>query len=1230
MASPPSFSSFPDLSTTSNKEGQSAQVEDIPTFGSFPDLPPPVSSREDEGKRPKKDRERDDRERSDRDRRKRKDREEDGRERDDRRRRDRHGERERERDREQSRSREPRRDRREERYDKDRHRDPSPSRRKKEERRKREREEAHALIRGNVQRPEDEVGKREERNKSEERWVKGEDDGALWYETLGSGSGGGKSDKSYDPSKALFLDTAGDRDIVRYGATTSHDNRVMGWNEGIRVVYSRERTQKGIELAPKGRSYVPRYNKHIRSATSHIYRILLPPSSGRELDYNTPFVAFDAPPKRLEAPDLPSYRSITHQDLPDDAPGPGEEYELVENAIGAYATAEQEVRQKTVDMERHLKEEPSDEEGWIAYSTLHLQLSPEADRAPSIDPAGVPTTLAQAEVTLSILSRALNATPENGYSIPLHLAYIRSAEKVWPGGKVTERWKNVLRELGRACEKRPELEGGMMDAWLGYIEWREGQGFAKGDGGGDGEGGGVDEVVDVYVECIERLKVGMGGDEMAREENLVYLFLRACLFLKQAGYQERALAAFQALMEITFFKPDHLRYHPPPSERGTWFTSVLSSFEEWWDSEAPRIGEPGSLGWRHTPPTTPPPPTPPRELTVYTSDNPHERWLEAEQHAARISARPGRATDLSIEEEDDPFRIIVFSDISSFLFPVFSPEVQLQLIYAFLTFLGLPFTPPGVSSGAKGNGDPHLRWALSANSTARSCFWPAKPSIKRIPWQTVGGEPMDPERPLHTTSPFTCPIKNWAQSRSTLFAKTGGSGGWFRDVERVDLEGVDEELVKEVFRLMGPVVPDPGFTLAGLAVEAARLPKGAIKAAKSILSQDRTNLLLWDGYARLERQRGNVEAARTVYVTALQAALQARSDGGKTEDEMDLWAGWAEMEFEEGQGERGRCLDVVVMAAGIGEDRISLHTGQYVSTMHSPLSLLKTRQYYTQSPRSGSTLLLSSLLTYLIDGIDATATFLFEISTTAPIEGEGEAALQLLSQIIYRHSASTPSTPAHLSRDMLERALVAYPSNTALLSLYMHGEMQQHGRVYGRVQRLIGGILAGAGAGGGQREGKGGQGGGVVGCLWAVWAEGVGAQRTFWDAGGGGAERVRMALDRGVNGSGRYCAAVWLLYIEFEVLMGRAAAAKLLCYRAVASLGACKALYLVPFSGALRPHFSPRELHAWSELLLERGLRVHVPPPLFWEEGKEEKEESGSDGGSELAFLAEREGLKPY
>ena len=129
--------------------------------------------------------------------------------------------------------------------------------------------------------------------------------------------------------------------------------------------------------------------------------------------------------------------------------------------------------------------------------------------------------------------------------------------------------------------------------------------------------------------------------------------------------------------------------------------------------------------------------------------------------------------------------------------------------------------------------------------------------------------------------------------------------------------------------------------------------------AKEILTSDRDNLALWDGYARLERQRGKITSARQVYVTAIQSVMARIEESNNVDlqlDEAELWASWAEMEWEEGNDER--CLEVLVMAAGMQQQalgkNISLSlsangTASCISPGYEPhppssISLLKSRQ----------------------------------------------------------------------------------------------------------------------------------------------------------------------------------------------------------------------------------------------------------------------------------------------
>lgn len=76
-------------------------------------------------------------------------------------------------------------------------------------------------------------------------------------------------------------------------------------------------------------------------------------------------------------------------------------------------------------------------------------------------------------------------------------------------------------------------------------------------------------------------------------------------------------------------------------------------------------------------------------------------------------------------------------------------------------------------------------------------------------------------------------------------------------------------------------------------------------------------------------------------------------------------------------------------------------------------------------------------------------------------------------------------------------------------------------------------------------------------------------------------------------------------------------------------------MYLLPFSPALRPHFTPRELGSIAESMSERGIRIRVPTETFWvdeedEEGSEDDEPAPVTGDYEYGMLREREELKPY
>ena len=147
-------------------------------------------------------------------------------------------------------------------------------------------------------------------------------------------------------------------------------------------------------------------------------------------------------------------------------------------------------------------------------------------------------------------------------------------------------------------------------------------------------------------------------------------------------------------------------------------------------------------------------------------------------------------------------------------------------------------------------------------------------------------------------------------------------------------------------------------------------------------------------------------------------------------------------------------------------------------------------------------LVLASLHATLTSGIDSAQSIITrQIMSVTASSAEKEEAVQLLGRILHVYT-SRHASPASLSRDALHLAIATFPNNTQLLSLYLWGELG--GRVFGRIQRLVSDMLSADTTG-------------VTGQLWAVWAEAQTSHRTFWDQGGGGAERVRSALDKSIN-----------------------------------------------------------------------------------------------------------------
>lgn len=355
-----------------------------------------------------------------------------------------------------------------------------------------------------------------------------------------------------------------------------------------------------------------------------------------------------------------------------------------------------------------------------------------------------------------------------------------------------------------------------------------------------------------------------GGEEEQERvcTEAVYVFLRLTRFLHDCGYVERAVAAWQAVLEMAFCRP------ADAARSGA--EAALDAFGDFWESEVPRMGEDGAKGWRHfveaggaaaaaDPPVTrrDPPADVPR-----TSD-PFRDWAAVEEQGAAKARLPARTLDE--DADDDPFRVVMFSDIRDLLvwFPsAVLPRVRPKLMDAFLVFCGLP--PAGLS------GDKFAALLRGPFVAGRS--------------QGLGlgldgddaGATLDLAR---RTPEFRQQGGSMAISLDLLFS----GDAWFRyldkwsDAFRPGDPQVDLSWVLGTLRYL---VRDCGMEELAeyyLAMEWRNEPTGARKVAKGLLKQYSSNTRLYSAYAMIEWANKNADMSYKVLSSATSLALVSRA-----------------------------------------------------------------------------------------------------------------------------------------------------------------------------------------------------------------------------------------------------------------------------------------------------------------------------------------------------------------
>ncbi|KAI9334132.1 NRDE-2, necessary for RNA interference-domain-containing protein [Obelidium mucronatum] len=716
---------------------------------------------------------------------------------------------------------------------------------------------------------------------------------------------------------------------------------------------------------------------------------------------------------------------------------------------------------------------------------------------------------------------------------------------------------------------------------------------------------GVNGFVDAVQECMDVLK-GLEDSE-SNQSGLLHIFTRLCNLLHESGYTERAVALYQGQIEFSCFTP-------PAFEEMDWRQRV-DLFEDFWESECPRVGEPGATGWKANVMGAegvagykPFKAGDDEDLIVNDGDDEYKIWFRKEMEYSFMNWAPQRSTSVKEEDPDsmqdggdedeeddvDPFATIIFDDIRPFLFNLSSPNLKSQLISNFLNLLSCQFNTTCTSTPLLVVAESLMRVELMNNALV-SQFFP-KPVGKEV---------------ANTTSPAfpSFPLNNFPITVSTLYSNSIAASSNNNPslltpaaVASIQDSGNQKlEFIKHVIRQSCKAVDDwddIGIPLI-LSMEAASAAgesskgggvKAALKLGKSMLKEERMNLSLWAFYAGLEAGRGKLDEARKIFQTALSAYRTFPPEN--QHDAVLLYVAYTELEMD--CQEYCRALWILVSFADSSVD-----LGKIETERPSATRILKARKFLNemadaaiqkcnsdyqvtlQQPSSQAIRITSSLITstclfeYLHSNNNIEEAFQsisLSLSKLGLLPALRELVLETRLKLYVTHS-KRPGVfvrPGDI-RTAMELAVSEFPHNTSFLLRFV--EYESKTKIENKVRRLFDVELK-------------------KNPSSTLWLFAIFTELHHYSGQTYNPHSVRSLFSRAHEcPTGKHCPSVWYLSIIFEILQGNVTKAKQLLFRAIRECPWSKKLYMLAM-GELRGVFDGSEVAEIIGVMEEKEIRL--------------------------------------
>lgn len=690
-------------------------------------------------------------------------------------------------------------------------------------------------------------------------------------------------------------------------------------------------------------------------------------------------------------------------------------------------------------------------------------------------------------------------------------------------------------------------------------------------------------------------------------ETQIYLFLRLTRLMHESGFQEYALALWQAAIEFYLFQPTVLGKSTHDSIPQS---DLLKYFEEFWDEEVPRFGESNAHGWSkfyESGGTVANPNANYLDFSIDAQDC-FENFAETEEQLMRALREPGRTIDET--GSNDPYHVILSSDIIPIL-SLLPHSVDYHILIDGLTcFFQLPPVPnfERPASRQRWWHDPFLCNGILEHPTRRD------------------------STTIHAGTPLTDYSLFFGQTDAKiLFSYTGIP----------QLSSLPADYIQNSLRGLVDALPQCNYLPEyQLAFEYHINAANAKRVARNLLKKRSSSLRLWNAYALGEYHIGHMDVADNVISTALQMSetlAEATQGDAILLCQTWIWDALHQLNFD-------LAFDRAV-AIGEGSNRSQPIAIKSMDDNDKTQRFVKAHKHFEskqleclsagQNERFVILTECLALLAYLPEKSLADGLLVYQSTlellvswrlTSAPVaEYTHQARAQLIAyhisggkilnmgradhsshSLVFQHA--WPYN-ASLVRKTLQESLSQFPDNSIILNAHGYNELRfpiteresslsnfsPFSLVKSPVPREETDLIPSDVLHGGFLEAKFDE-PSIVRYLHSILTY-VSRMHSQPDERSAMTYRTRSIFQRAVaSQSGKHSASLWILYLKFEIYtageQGDLEKAKAVFFQGLRMVPWCKAFAMLAFGGMRRQ--MAKELKGVWQTMVERELRLYV------------------------------------